>query len=113
MIRRPPRSTLFPYTTLFRSEIRQRGRGVDAFIPRRKRLGYRGLDDRRAHDRYRQTSAALGDQGFGQAFGQGVGVGPAEFVCSLGSSVRKVGFEPADLVLANLVLESSSLQAFG
>src|SRR2546427_7659589 len=27
MIRRPPRSTLFPYTTLFRS---QRGRGVHA-----------------------------------------------------------------------------------
>src|SRR5256885_9896912 len=24
MIRRPPRSTLFPYTTLFRSQIRQR-----------------------------------------------------------------------------------------
>src|SRR3712207_7037655 len=24
MIRRPPRSTLFPYTTLFRSEIRER-----------------------------------------------------------------------------------------
>src|SRR2546422_7062495 len=24
MIRRPPRSTLFPYTTLFRSEIRRR-----------------------------------------------------------------------------------------
>src|SRR3712207_7480401 len=29
MIRRPPRSTLFPYTTLFRSAPRQpRGRGV-------------------------------------------------------------------------------------
>src|SRR3712207_8883187 len=27
MIRRPPRSTLFPYTTLFRSEGRRRGRG--------------------------------------------------------------------------------------
>src|SRR2546427_4720849 len=27
MIRRPPRSTLFPYTTLFRSEGLQRGRG--------------------------------------------------------------------------------------
>src|SRR2546426_6674881 len=26
MIRRPPRSTLFPYTTLFRSRIRARGR---------------------------------------------------------------------------------------
>src|SRR5260370_4788974 len=27
MIRRPPRSTLFPYTTLFRSEIETRGDG--------------------------------------------------------------------------------------
>src|SRR2546427_6959089 len=26
MIRRPPRSTLFPYTTLFRSEVRAPGR---------------------------------------------------------------------------------------
>src|SRR2546422_10526136 len=29
MIRRPPRSTLFPYTTLFRSEERERPRPVD------------------------------------------------------------------------------------
>src|SRR2546427_1182834 len=28
MIRRPPRSTLFPYTTLFRSPIHPRGRAV-------------------------------------------------------------------------------------
>src|SRR5256885_10569286 len=28
MIRRPPRSTLFPYTTLFRSVVVFRGRGV-------------------------------------------------------------------------------------
>src|SRR5947209_10832493 len=27
IIRRPPRSTLFPYTTLFRSQHRARGRG--------------------------------------------------------------------------------------
>src|SRR3712207_7476198 len=27
MIRRPPRSTLFPYTTLFRSEAARRGHG--------------------------------------------------------------------------------------
>src|SRR2546430_5414488 len=32
MIRRPPRSTLFPYTTLFRSER------ADAHRPRRRRL---------------------------------------------------------------------------
>src|SRR5260370_22874781 len=32
MIRRPPRSTLFPYTTLFRSELTQPGGpGLDAF----------------------------------------------------------------------------------
>src|SRR2546430_12432259 len=28
MIRRPPRSTLFPYTTLFRSLVYVRGRGI-------------------------------------------------------------------------------------
>src|SRR5689334_24193546 len=27
MIRRPPRSTLFPYTTLFRSDVEERGDG--------------------------------------------------------------------------------------
>src|SRR5262245_63067885 len=31
MIRRPPRSTLFPYTTLFRSLARRKLRGEDAF----------------------------------------------------------------------------------
>jgi len=28
MIRRPPRSTLFPYTTLFRSRTREQARGL-------------------------------------------------------------------------------------
>src|SRR3712207_8213859 len=28
MIRRPPRSTLFPYTTLFRSDVEEQGRGL-------------------------------------------------------------------------------------
>src|SRR5689334_23507771 len=28
MIRRPPRSTLFPYTTLFRSRVRAEGKGL-------------------------------------------------------------------------------------
>src|SRR3989449_11706756 len=32
MIRRPPRSTLFPYTTLFRSPRIQRGVGLDHVI---------------------------------------------------------------------------------
>src|SRR5688572_31350737 len=40
MIRRPPRSTLFPYTTLFRSDLAGRGVGVDAII----RPGFVELD---------------------------------------------------------------------
>src|SRR2546422_1317803 len=35
MIRRPPRSTLFPYTTLFRSAPRLTGEGHDAAHPLR------------------------------------------------------------------------------
>src|SRR3712207_8685057 len=44
MIRRPPRSTLFPYTTLFRSQ--RRDRGVEHDRHRRGPLG-RGQDPRR------------------------------------------------------------------
>src|SRR3712207_7142584 len=32
MIRRPPRSTLFPYTTLFRSDLVPHLRGADAVV---------------------------------------------------------------------------------
>src|SRR2546426_5857105 len=39
MIRRPPRSTLFPYTTLFRS---RRARGSAARLPLLRRLARRG-----------------------------------------------------------------------
>src|SRR3712207_7465702 len=41
MIRRPPRSTLFPYTTLFRSRraIRQEGSPADRVRLRRSRYG--------------------------------------------------------------------------
>src|SRR3712207_8066438 len=46
MIRRPPRSTLFPYTTLFRSD-----NGGDG-----------GADDRRAHARRALSCVASRDQ---------------------------------------------------
>src|SRR5260370_10605172 len=48
MIRRPPRSTLFPYTTLFRSEL-----GVDDGDP--------GCDVRRAADVELDLSLRVGD----------------------------------------------------
>src|SRR2546422_5410073 len=37
MIRRPPRSTLFPYTTLFRSQLR-RERGFESFIGKSRQM---------------------------------------------------------------------------
>src|SRR5258708_17233068 len=38
MIRRPPRSTLFPYTTLFRSDILEAARLEEREIERRKKI---------------------------------------------------------------------------
>src|SRR5687768_18096509 len=47
MIRRPPRSTLFPYTTLFRSGTQGRGRGRGcAPLPALPLLSARGGGDR-------------------------------------------------------------------
>src|SRR3712207_8360487 len=46
MIRRPPRSTLFPYTTLFRSlqpHAARRGAGLDEGLPRTVAGGRLGL----------------------------------------------------------------------
>src|SRR5205823_15084069 len=41
MLRRPPRSTLFPYTTLFRSEPRQM---AIAFLPMRHGFAEKGIE---------------------------------------------------------------------
>src|ERR1039458_3005908 len=38
MIRRPPRSTLFPYTTLFRSVLRPAGHGQDDHRPHLRQM---------------------------------------------------------------------------
>src|SRR3989442_10948184 len=54
MIRRPPRSTLFPYTTLFRSDSREFGKWFQAvidgpFVPGRRvtgRITYPGYEHR-------------------------------------------------------------------
>src|SRR5438105_10873496 len=47
MIRRPPRTTLFPYTTLFRSGGRREGRQAVRASRRRRQAGARGEGDRR------------------------------------------------------------------
>src|SRR3712207_8130582 len=70
MIRRPPRSTLFPYTTLFRSftfrwydeEDERRARGERRYAHRREHEGWRAcirLDLRHAADRRRRDGDDL------------------------------------------------------
>src|SRR3712207_8743987 len=61
MIRRPPRSTLFPYTTLFRSAVRPRGRRDDAPQgPREPQLARRPRR-RRRRDALRRPEAGPAD----------------------------------------------------
>src|SRR5438874_9938911 len=58
MIRRPPRSTLFPYTTLFRSLAIGPGAGVPAPLRRRRRGGRAAA--REAAGRRQPRSGRLG-----------------------------------------------------
>src|SRR2546426_4872180 len=58
MIRRPPRSTLFPYTTLFRSEIEQAA-------PEQHRRGAHGASRRRGRERLRVDAERLLEGGDG------------------------------------------------
>src|SRR5687768_17883872 len=55
MIRRPPRSTLFPYTTLFRSHRRGRGGAARRAAPSSARAG-RGAHSQRAARSEEHTS---------------------------------------------------------
>src|SRR2546422_8210502 len=59
MIRRPPRSTLFPYTTLFRSLFPAVQLGHDAVALDALHLERRADDGRRAHDRQEQGDQPL------------------------------------------------------
>src|SRR2546430_13620296 len=59
MIRRPPRSTLFPYTTLFRSDDGQRRVGAAALGVARDRVGAAGGGRVRAPRRPRAVTARL------------------------------------------------------
>src|SRR5256885_11693709 len=62
MIRRPPRSTLFPYTTLFRSQYRERAivRRVGIVAPRR---GHGGIDN---HHEFATAAVRIGGEPCGR-----------------------------------------------
>src|SRR2546427_8597748 len=64
MIRRPPRSTLFPYTTLFRSGLRRQADGDTAHIalvrdPGRKDLEHQDRKSTRLNSSHSQISYAV------------------------------------------------------
>src|SRR5437016_9954817 len=62
MIRPPPRSTLFPYTTLFRSELFRSGMNMHQLLLRNRRL-----EQRVAAGRHLAQSRADGEQDVGVA----------------------------------------------
>src|SRR5256885_4986459 len=70
MIRRPPRSTLFPYTTLFRPRLEQRRERLDRFVERvelsRVKLPQALREPRRAA-RLDEAQDALALAGHGEA----------------------------------------------
>src|SRR3712207_7762125 len=63
MIRRPPRSTLFPYTTLFRSGLRRLPRGVEPGAPGAARR----REDRADRPRRRHPAGAAAAPRLGEA----------------------------------------------
>src|SRR3712207_7820721 len=67
MIRRPPRSTLFPYTTLFRSGGGGRGRVVLLARRPHPRAGGAGVRPAAADGRSRAPPGARRDDGGGDA----------------------------------------------
>src|SRR5256885_13208322 len=61
MIRRPPRSTLFPYTTLFRSSSSGTHPGIRRRCPTKRSSNWECSDERRNQDQPRTTSRADAD----------------------------------------------------
>src|SRR6266511_1085096 len=59
MIRRPPRSTLFPYTTLFRSSIPSRRAPEKAFLIRPTQLGMKDRKSTRLNSSHVKISYAV------------------------------------------------------
>src|SRR5256885_13797585 len=98
MIRRPPRSTLFPYTTLFRSQISARGRGAGGIVRAVEQHQARALSHRRARPlpviaktrlRERQPHAASAREPYGGLVGIVGGVESDGFVAGADDGLNR------------------------
>ena len=92
MIRRPPRSTLFPYTTLFRS--------YNSFNKYFKRVVYR------AGVRFEETGLKINNESineFGISFGIGLPIGRYFSNANLGVEIGKRGTTNQNLVEENFI----------
>src|SRR2546422_4980645 len=86
MIRRPPRSTLFPYTTLFRSPAPELGAGAGQLrdrIDRRGRGGHPGRVMARGGRAREQPETTQGPHGLGGGGGGGGGAGASALPSAL------------------------------
>src|SRR5215211_8417042 len=108
MIRRPPRSTLFPYTTLFRSQPRGRARVPH---PRRSPRGHRGrlalVGCPSSVGRIASSERAKGSEGFA---GEGVAAMSkyAVFFTLKGEAIARAMEQPSDrVVIVSKAVESA------
>src|SRR3989441_7918715 len=91
MIRRPPRSTLFPYTTLFRSEIDLASISAERWM----RIGDRRTQVAELCDQDRRTARLTIGRHRRIVDIQGDGIGPAREVQVRGSVFPALQIEPA------------------
>src|SRR3712207_8328145 len=100
MIRRPPRSTLFPYTTLFRSDQLLAGAGPEG-VTYRSAVGLLGVTDEALLDEAVDALAASDAPGVFQAVDRVVEAGhdPRRFATDLLDRLR-------DLIVLNAVPEA-------
>src|SRR5258707_10999822 len=92
MIRRPPRSTLFPYTTLFRS-LRDLGPGGGYRLPGVFRL---------------QVSIRLQPAGFGMVVAGGFGLGALQCGLSARSEEHTSELQSRQYLVCRLLLEKKN-----
>src|ERR1041385_528653 len=119
MIRRPPRSTLFPYTTLFRSVHHLECRGYDAGGDDRRdtlagraqarEIGQQGADGMR-HGGQPDGDARRDSEVASRADEQADEIGPPWFAAGTAdldkTTVRQKQLEPEDVIGRDAVLET-------